>query len=326
MEPRNRNVCFTINATDGIPLLLLDPSHSSWMHVKFLVYQREFGSHEHFQGYVEFTQPKSFTAIHLLEGMEHASLFSRHGSAKQAAHYCMKPVEGCQCQHCCEEASSPTKLEGPWTFGEMSSQGQRADLLEVKRRIDDGSSLKRLWRDTDTFPTMIKFHRGFETYKRLTTLPRDFKPKVILFCGRSGMGKTSAAYAIAQRLGSVYSWPNKPGGNFWCDDYGGEDVFFLDEMNGDKMTPEFFNAFVDRYPFVVPAHGSAGHQLVSPYIFICSNYAPKFWWKKRNADQVHQTMRRIDVVFKFLLPPPLLQPCPHCAKNQRGFFCPFHHL
>jgi len=317
--PTVRNVCFTLNG-DLMPLL--DPLHATWQHVKFCVYQREFGSHEHFQGYIEFTNSKTFAQIHALEGLEDAHFERRRGTAKQASHYCMKPVDACECHVCIEERANPTKLEGPWVFGTMTDQGQRRDLLDCKRDIDQGAPLKRLWKQEDSFPVMVKYYKAFETYKRITTEPRNFKPKVILFCGRSGMGKTSSALAIARRLGSVYVWPNKPGGSFWCDDYACEDVFFLDEMNGDKMTPEFFNAFADRYPFVLPAHGSAGHQFVSPYIFICTNYAPKFWWKKRNSDQVQQTMRRIDVVFKFLHRPDPLNLCVHC---QKGGPCPFHH-
>lgn len=259
-----------------------------------------------------------------MAGLEDAHFQKRFGTAKQAAHYCMKPVDGCDCPHCRKELETPTKLEGPWIFGEMSAQGQRADLLEIKREIDRGASLKRIAMDNETFPTWIKHAKGFETYKRISTAPRSQKPLVILFVGPSGTGKTRTAAKLGRMLGTFYKVPPKHTG-FWCDDYASEDVFLIDEMNGHKMSPEFFNELCDWEPMNVPSHGSAGHQFTSKYLFITSNYHPKYWWKKRNPDQVKQTMRRIDLVFKFIppkAPPPPPQPCIHCANG----LCAFHHL
>jgi len=305
-------VCFTINkreeteADHEAPLLLLDMEHETWQHVKYCVYQREVGGnthHEHFQGYVEFTTPKSYSAICNMEGMERAHLGARRGTTNQAAHYCKKPQIGCMCNHCEEERANPTKLEGPWEIGTMSSQGVRADLLEVKRDIDRGASMKRLWQDNETFPTMVKFHKAFETYYHMVTPARTRKPLVFLFIGPSGLGKSHTMWRIARHLAgeSVYKVPPKSTG-FWCDRYAQEQVFIIDEMTGSKMTPEFFNELCDWEQMDLPAHGSLGRQFNSPYIFIGTNYHPKYWWKKRSADQIKQTMRRIDVIFKMFLP------------------------
>jgi len=316
--PQYRNICFTIN---GDLLPLLDFSHPTWQHVKYCVYQREHAAHEHFQGYMELTQPKTFVALHQMDGLEDAHFEKRRGTAKQAAHYCMKPVDGCECNVCTEERNSPTFVEGFWQFGELSAQGQRADLLEIKRDIDSGSSMKRLWRNNDTFPTMVKYHRAFETYKRVSTDPRTTKPTVFLFIGPSGMGKTRTAVELAKKLGSMYVVPPKATG-FWCDDYSQEDTFIIDEMNGSKMTPEFFNQLVDYAPMNVPSHGSAGHQFNSKYVFVCTNFHPKYWWKNRSVDNVKQTMRRIDVILKFFPIPKVQNACPYCAVG----LCAFHHL
>lgn len=297
--PQHRNICFTVNQDGEHPLLLLDTEHESWQHVKYCVYQRELGSHEHFQGYLELTTPKSFEALHALEGFETAHFEKRRGSAKQADHYCRKAVVSCDCNACTAELAEPTYVEGPWTFGEMSRQGQRSELIEIQKELDTGASLKRI--SQEHFPEYVRFSRGFTSYKRLIAVKRNFKPFVMLLCGPSGTGKSRFATMLGHKLGSFYKVPDKHTG-FWCDDYDGEECFFIDEMNGSKMTPEFFNGLIDRYEFVVPAHGSAGHQLVAKYIIIASNYAPKFWWKRRNDDQVKQTMRRIDWVMPFIYP------------------------
>lgn len=298
-EHKHRNVVFVINATYPHPLLLLDMEHDSWQHVKFCVYQRECAGHEHFQGYIEFDTPLSYKAMHKLDGLDTANFRRRFGSARQASHYATKPHADCQCKHCLEERREPTKLEGPWSIGTMSNQGQREDLLAIKRKIDQGASLKAIAVDEDLYPTWIKMPKNFETYKRISTPQRRSKPIVFLFVGPSGTGKTRTACKIARMIGTLYKVPPKSTG-FWCDDYSHEDVFLIDEMSGNKMTPEFFNELVDWEPMCVPSHGSAGHQFTSPYVFITSNYHPKFWWKKRSAEQLRQTTRRIDVTIKML--------------------------
>jgi len=297
--PRHRNVVFTVNASYPTALRLLDLEHPSWTHVKFCVYQRECAGHEHFQGYMEFDTQLTYAQMHELEGLESAAFKRRFGSAKQAAHYATKPHDGCKCKHCEEERATPTKLEGPWSIGTMSNQGQRSELLEIKSRLDQGWTLKRVAQDEDLFPTWIKFPKGFETYKRLATPQRRVKPFVMLFIGPSGTGKTRTACNIGRHLGGFYKVPPKQTG-FWCDDYAQEPVFIIDEMSGAKMTPEFFNELCDWEQMTVPCHGSAGHQFTSPYLFITTNYHPKYWWKKRNANQLKQTMRRIDVIFKIM--------------------------
>ncbi len=298
-SPQYRNICYTVNREEEAPLRLLDEQHHTWQHVKYNIYQREMGTNEHFQGYMELSQSKTYEAMHKMEGLETAHFEARRGKAAQAAHYCRKPVQGCECNQCIEERREPTYIEGPWEFGEISHQGQRSELLEIQRELDSNTSLKRI--SQDHFGEYVKFNKAFVSYKRLNSKKRDFKPLVILICGNSGTGKSRFATQLGHYLGSFYKVPDKHTG-FWCDDYDGEDVFFIDEMNGNKCTPEFFNGLIDRYEFVVPAHGSAGHQLTSKIIIIASNYAPKFWWKRRGADQLYQTMRRIDWVMPFIFP------------------------
>jgi len=281
-----RNYMVTVFADEREPdgLCLLEPSH--WPGCSFFVYQRELcpkTAREHFQGYLELERQMPFTAIQRqFEGLRTAHFEKRYGTQKQAIDYCSK---------------EDTRIEGPWTYGEAKAQGERNDLISVKRALDEGMSLARV--SDDFYGPWVKYHRSFKEYRRVHAKPRDFKSMVILIVGPSGVGKSRFATQLCSYLGTTYKNPDKHSG-FWCDDYDGQDVFFMDEFDGDRMRPKAFNDLCDRYECVVPCHGSAGHQMVSRYIVIVSNYMPKYWWRKRSAAQLVQTTRRIDVVLKFI--------------------------
>jgi len=296
--PRVRNVVFTVNAEEGHPLRLLDLTHPTWVHVKYCVYQREMANHEHFQGYLELDTPMTYDALHQFEGLDRAHFERRRGTAKQADHYCRKPMAACDCAACQAEIASPTRLEGPWSIGEMSHQGQRADLLEVKRELDRGTPLKRI--ADDFFPEWVRFGKSFAEFKRQHTNPRDFKSICIVLCGPSGTGKSRTLTRLAHYLGTVFVTPAKKGSGLYFDDYDGQDVLLIDEFDGSNMPPTFFNLLVDRYQCTLPCHGSAGHQMVSKFVLIGTNYHPKFWWKNRSAVQRVQTLRRIEVLVPML--------------------------
>lgn len=317
----------TVFAEEGEDLLLLDVS--TWPHVTFFVYQRELcprTAREHFQGYMELDGAVRFTTLQeQCDGLEYAHFESRKGTQAQAIRYCVKPDE-----YKGQAIEDQTRIEGPWWFGDLKHQGQRADLLEIQRDIRSGVSNKRI--AEDHFPEWVRFGKSFREFKRLTTKPRNFKTITILIVGPSGLGKSNFGTRLARYLNiegmcdelqfpelgyhpdfnpvirgieinddspMPYFMPEKSTG-FWADDYDSEPVFFIDEFGGDRCRPTFFNGLADRYPFVVPAHGSAGHQMVAKYLVICSNYAPKYWWKNRNADQLKQTTRRIDCLIKLI--------------------------
>lgn len=135
---------------------------------------------------------------------------------------------------------------------------------------------------------------------------------MILLVGPSGTGKSRTAHLLASLLGSVYFVPSPKGSGLYFDDYDGETSIILDEFDGNVMTPTAFNSLCDRYPYTLPSHGSAGSQMESRYIFVCSNYLPKYWWRKRSPQQVLQTTRRIEVTIPMLrapAPPPRVIPC-----------------
>lgn len=331
---RIRNFVFTVNATDGEDLRLLDPTHFSWRHVKYVIYQREMGTHEHFQGYIELEQGLTYDQLHQFEGLEGAHFERRRGTAKQARHYCEKPVEGCDCPSCDTERRAPTKLEGPFIWGEPSHQGQRAELLEIQRELHrPEASLKRV--AEDHFGEWVKFNKAFAEYRRkVVAKPRSTKTRVFLFVGPPGRGKSTIMRLIAERVFQMdyYKVPAPKGSGIYFDDYDHQPIMIIDEFDGDWMKPKFFNLLADEHECVLPVHGGAGHQMTSKFLFIGSNYAPVHWWKKRSPVQLAQTTRRIDVTFKMLMSQEDWENFKssrrvHCLQCLRGGAvpCPSHH-
>lgn len=282
MSGKARNYVFTINFEDGnVTNLVPEVDFPPWL--TYVVWQLELGEGNvlHYQGYLECRGAQLFTRIKEVPGFERAHFEVRRGTQAQAIEYAKK---------------ADTRVDGPWEWGEVKEQGKRNDLLEVKIKID----LKRPLREVqeEHFGTMIRYGRAIKEYKRTITKPRDFKSKVFLFIGPPGKGKSTLMRLIASQLGSVYKAPMKKGSGQYYDDYDGQDVFILDEFDGDRMRPTEFNEVCDEHECVLTVHGGAGHQMVSKYIFIGTNYLPRQWWKNRNAVQLRQTTRRIDVVFR----------------------------
>lgn len=287
---RSRCVFFTLNN----PEAPLDWAALQEQGAIYLAYQKEVGEEDHtphFQGVIRFKEPKTLAALKKLPGLERAH-FETVKSYPHAIAYVTK-----------EE----TRVDGPWTFGEEKKQGARSDLLEIQKKLDSGAPTVQIAQEH--FGSYIRYNKGFNAYRRITTKPRDFKTTVILFVGPPGTGKTRTATALAEYIGSVYMAPQPKGSGWYWDDYSGQDVVIVDEMDGNTCAPTFFNSLCDRYPFTVPSHGAAGHQFVSRFLFITSNYLPKFWWKKRTPEQVRQATRRIEVVLPFLRIPQNGIPC-----------------
>lgn len=171
-----------------------------------------------------------------------------------------------------------------------------SDLLDIQQKIKDGKTNVSI--AEENFASWVRHSKAFREYRRITTKPRDFKSKVFLFIGPAGKGKSTVMKIIARYVGTCYKVPQPKGSGTYFDDYDGEEVLLFDEFDGHFMKPTMFNTIMDEHEAVLPVHGGAGHQCVSKYIFIGTNYLPREWWRKRNAAQLKQIERRIHVVFK----------------------------
>ncbi len=230
---------------------------------RYAVYQLEVGLEgtPHLQGYVCFDRHITGNALKNLF-VVNPHLEPRNGSHSQAKTYCMK---------------METRQEGPWEYGDdegiADTQGSRTDLSIIKRKLDEGASLRVI--SEEHFSNFVRYHKSFREYKRLRSSSRSWEMEIIVLVGKTGTGKSRWVHETFGE--DLYSVPQpKSSGTYW-DDYDGQETVLVDEMYGKRFSHSFLLELTDRYKFTVPVHGSAVN-FSSKRIVFCSNAHPKEWY------------------------------------------------
>jgi len=292
---RAKNWCFTLNNYES----LLDPGLFG---CSFCVYQEELSASgtPHLQGYVQFPKRVTLAYVRLLDGLAGAHWEAAGGTPAENEHYCTKPVPGCTCHDCVTNI----RLGGPYHFGQISRDGQgtRSDLRALQAALDANEPIRDLYHSH--FATMARVEKFAINYRRISRPPRDWPMTVFVLVGAPKTGKTRTAWKLASMLGTVFNVPFAKASGLYWDDYDGETSVIIDEFDGSRMSPKFFNLLTDRYPVSVQVHGGAGHQFVSRYVFITSNIPPRQWWPNAQIASVGALFRRITVLLKFFRTPP----------------------
>jgi hypothetical protein len=251
----------------------------------------------HLQGYVIFKRKVTLAGIKKNINAT-ASFHPRNGTHEQARHYCMKPVDGCACEHCEKARNGPPNL-GPFQeWGEEPKPGARNDLNEVKASVDAGISTIQLW--DDYFPTMVKYHSGITKYQLIKTPRRDFKTQVAVLWGETGTGKTRACYDLPQD--DCFWLDNaRSTGDPWVDGYDPlqHKHLILDDFYG-WIKWHTLLRLLDRYPFSMESKG--GKIQVRPkYIWITSNRCPSEWYDHDKLKVEYKTLhRRFNIIKHYI--------------------------
>lgn len=280
-SPQSRSYVFTINnptdSGDSLKEKMLAEAD-----VKYAIFQLEVGETgtPHFQGYVEFTKPRTMAWCqnHLLRGHYE----KRRGTRAQAKDYASK-----------EE----TRTEGPWEVGEWraASQGRRTDIDSAASTLKERGLQAVVEEHLTEF---IKFSRGFnEAASRLAQRFRDQAPKVYLLFGDPGCGKTR--YVVDNHTESDL-YIHEPGSK-WFDGYESHPVLLLDDFAGSSsgFRLDYTLRLLDRYSLRLPIKGSHVY-LVAKKIYITTNIHPYQWfsWNEREI-QYRALARRIHHVICF---------------------------
>jgi len=251
---KNRYWCFTLNNHSSVEV-------PRSLDCKYCIWQEEMGESgtPHLQGYVVFNGPKSLSSLKAVFPTAHWEI--RAGTHEQARDYCSKET---------------SRVSGPWVVGEepKDKQGQRNDLISLKRALDSSSTQQQVWEDH--FPVMVKYWKAAGEYKRVKSMasPRDSKTVCIVLYGPTGTGKT---FSIKNFDKDAY-WVTKPpkGSPLWMDGYNGQLTVVIDEYYG-WIPYDTLLRICDAYPLQLPTKG--GHTGFNPsVIFFTSNKPPETWY------------------------------------------------
>jgi len=258
--------------------------------------ERTLFGQRHLQGYlVTKVNPRNkngFTLKWCKESFGTKAHFEpRHGTHEQAAAYANKV---------------DTRIDGPWTVGEYVSEavnregvGQRvkkATLTDVKADIDAGCTDVELWeRHTSS---MLRYGNAFDKYRLVMSESRERdQPKVVVFWGPPGTGKSHKARAICENNGGGHWFQSGNGDNAWWDGYDPirHPVVVLDDFKGGIKYTTLLR-MLDKYPLQVETKGST-KRFTPKIIVITSNTPPNMWYFQNQQDANHDSsalLRRLE--------------------------------
>ena len=286
---RSRGFQFTWNQNnkDGDQFAGVPQLSDFGEHARYLCHGHEVGGNGnfHLQGYVAFDTPVALsTVVSCIPG---AHVEVAKGNAIQNRVYCSKD-----------------DFEF-YEEGVIPAQGRRNDLWDVKEvaKARRGITLRTA---IEEFPAIVaKYPRFVSTLNLVYSRPRDTPPVVLFFWGDTGLGKSRTAYNIAKRLGRVYKVMQPKGSGIYFDGYDGDEVIWLDEFYGNRMSWGMLLEMTDRYPNRLPVHGSQGPENMAKYIIFTSNTEPsKLYDPKINPAPF---LRRISLLYEFRVPEPTVQ-------------------
>ncbi len=268
--------CFTLNnpteeqKTDVLDSNLVDSL------IKYAVWQVEIGAEgtEHLQGYVEFANKKRLTQCRILIPGAHWE--HRIATADKARKYCMK---------------TDTQMGDPIEIGTWDPQtsGKRNDLLDVKRKLDEGATDVEI--AEEHFGSWVRYHKSFNSYKRIKSTVRNWKTHVIVLICSPGNGKSRW---IRHHAGSSAYWAFN---GKWFDDYDGTSDVILDDFYG-WIPYSSLLRMLDEYPFKVECKGDSIN-FAPKRIFISSNSHPLKWYDyERLRIDADALLRRIDCLLE----------------------------
>jgi len=275
---KHRSWCFTHHTAVFSGEAFFDAE--SWPGLKLLVYQLEEAPDTgalHLQGYIEFNNPRALSGVKSLPGMgAQVHLEPRRGTGPQSVAYCSK---------------DESRVAGPWWWPDKETcmancakQGTRSDLLDVKRKIEEGETEKELFNNDETFPLMIRYHKNLMIYKRICAPERNWLPTLVSIIGPSGCGKTRWCF---ENYPGAYI---HPGGKWW-DGYDGQETVILDEMHGGHFPFRMLLKILDRYPMLVEVKGGYV-PLVPRQILITANSDPANWYQGIGMNWKDSPLRR----------------------------------
>ncbi len=226
----------------------------------------------HIQGVVYLRNPTSMVGLTKLFGTEKIHWEPCRESAAVNKKYCSK--EEC-------------RVEGPWESGTMPEQGKRGDLSTLLALARTGASDVQLWESNPS--SMARYYRAVEKCREVFRPRRRWTTtNIVLWCGRTGTGKTRKAWWLAEQhcpgVEPCDVLPFESKARTWLDGYSNHKVVIMDDMTVDGMSLGLFLRLTDRYPCRVQVKGAVVNW--APELIIwTSNKHPREWFPQLKSEQ-----------------------------------------
>jgi len=241
-------------------------------HLRYIVFQKEQGEHgtPHFQGYMEFTQPKKRqTLCHRLKAWYMPAM----GKPWQCKEYCTKEA---------------TRLEDPIEWGTSVTQGQRVDIIGFRDAISEETNARQM---IEEYPLlMAKFPKFYRLCSNLTFPHREIAEKQVILCyGPPRSGKTTWA-----RKQTKDYWINPIGSGKWFDGYDKQPTVIFDDYGGDGTVYRLNDLLrlTHTWTETVQIKGAFVPWCPSKVIFT-TNYHPSTWYSLEQDDQKRYQNREV---------------------------------
>lgn len=258
-----RSWCFTLNNYTEAEIEIL-----AEIECRYIVCGKEVGENNtpHVQGYIEYDKPKKFGGVK--KSIPRAHIEQRKGTREQARDYCMKDNNFTE--------------RGDWDAG---GTGRRTDLDKC-RELAATEGMRAVTAICNL--QQIKVAEKFLTYNEEA---RDWKPKVIWICGKTGSGKSRQAREICKD--DTYT---KSTGKCWWDGYDGHENVIIDDFRDSWWPITEMLSLLDRYEKQVEVKGGF-RQFKPKTIIVTSIKSPEECYKNIGED-INQLIRRIDEIVR----------------------------
>ncbi|MCL2630808.1 MAG: replication protein [Firmicutes bacterium] len=248
---RRRNWLFTINNPEQTEEALLGYL-KGLLHVKYVVFGREKGEKgtEHYQGYIEFSEPKDFGTIKNIFSepnvKPNAHIDPRKGTRIQARDYILKVNDYAD--------KADTRMGDIYEHGTFTKNGERSDIYDIMDSVKEGMTGYAL---AEKYGARFAKYEQFAEKYRQNYLEERFgnEPRmlnVVYLWGKAGSGKTRH---VMERHGfrNVYRFSNYARfGHERFDGYRGQEVIVFEEFRSGIPISNMLN-YLDIYPLTLPA-------------------------------------------------------------------------
>lgn len=257
-----RAYAFTINNyTDEDVELVKNLNYS------YIILGNEMGDEgtPHIQGFVYLKSPITFTSVKLKLPRAHIEITK--GTPQQNIEYC-------------------SKQEILFQDGEPPAQGKRNDLTAIREAVQNQETMSNIILN---YPPNYQSLRYAETIQKYLENPRQEKPRVEWYYGKTGTGKTRTAY---EKLSNAYF----KDGTKWWNGYDQHEHVIIDDFRPEQIHFQELLRLLDRYPHQVETKGGS-RQLRAKHIIITTPLHPTKTFS--NRENIDQLLRRLDNIQEF---------------------------